>query len=278
MAQTNGTSDEEEHVNGFAGLDFDGVIEEFSRVASVSEVIDPPRKRDVCLRCCRPKVVCYCSSLPENLVLTSKLVILQHPSEEKRCLRTARMLELGCPEGHCTVIKGKKFTSYRMPELKTLFADENTIVLFPSTSAVKLDALPPNVPYNVILIDGTWSQARSMYHNSPELHKLTKVELNMGKISKYVIRTQPTEECLSTVETAALTLAHIEGDPSLYKALTAPLDKLCEFQLQRGALRHHSKEFLIVNGLYDQPVTRKIRKKLLGKLKTHTEVDTKKTL
>lgn len=209
--------------------------------------------------------------------MTSKLFILQHPSEEKRCLRTAKILELSCPEGHCEIIKGKRFSVSRMPQLKDLFADKNTILLFPSDKALQLESLPTNLPYNVILIDGTWNQARAMYHNSPELHSLTKVEVNVGKPSTYVIRTQPTEGCLSTVETAALTLAHVEGDPTLYKALTKPLDALCSFQLDYGAVSHHSKEYLIVNGLYDQPVTRKMRKKLLGRLKKQ-DTDTKKTL
>jgi DTW domain-containing protein YfiP len=88
------------------------------------------------------------------------------------------------------------------------------------------------------------------------------VELNVGEPSTYVIRTQPNELCLSTVESAAKAIAHIEGDPSIYKALTKPLDALCSFQLEYGAVHHFSKEYLIVNGLYDKPVTRKIRKKM----------------
>ena len=204
--------------------------------------------------------------------MNSKLYILQHPNEEKRCLRTARILELGCPQGHCEVIKGKKFSANKHPQIKQLMKDERTLILFPSTSAVQMEEIPPNLPYNLVLIDGTWSQARSMYFNSPDLHSLKKVVINVGRPSNYVIRTQPNESCLSTVESAAQALAHLEGNPSLYEELTRPLTALCSFQLEHGAVHHYSKEYLVMNNLYDKPVTRKLRKKI-GKIK-----ETKKTL
>ncbi|KAI1296755.1 tRNA-uridine aminocarboxypropyltransferase 2 [Halotydeus destructor] len=256
-----GVSDEEGKGN---------VHEEMLRMAAVPA--EPPNTRQLCDQCCRPKVVCWCHSLPQNLKMKCKLFILQHPMEEKRCLRTARILELGCPPGHCDVIKGKRFSASRFPVLKDLLADKKTLLLFPSTNAVQLDDVPPNEEYNVLLLDGTWSQARSMYFNSPELHDVQKVELNVGRPSCYVIRTQPNDNCLSTVETAALALAHLENQPSLYQELTKPLNTLCSFQLEYGAVHHFSKEYLIVNGMYDKPVTRKMRKKI-GKMRESKTID-----
>lgn len=69
-------------------------------------------------------------------------------------------------------------------------------------------------------------------------------------ISKYVIRTQPTDVCLSTVESAAVALSFLENKPQLIDILTRPLEALCQFQLDHGAQKHQSKEFLIKNGLY----------------------------
>jgi hypothetical protein len=78
-----------------------------------------------------------------------------------------------------------------------------------------------------------------------------------------VIRTQPTEESLSTVETAALALSYLENNPTIYQQLNKPLEALCKFQLEHGAVRHSSKEYMILNGLYKKPITRKIKQKLL---------------
>lgn len=65
------------------------------------------------------------------------------------------------------------------------------------------------------------------------------MELKSDSPSNYVIRTQPTEVSLSTVETAAVALSFLEDEASIYNSLTAPLKALCQFQLQYGAVSHH---------------------------------------
>lgn len=200
-------------------------------------------------------------------------MILQHPSEEKRCLRTARILELSLIAGHCLIVKGKRFSSLKNPILREVFGDESqlsaaeesrrkTVLLYPGNDCQSLDELSARESYDIVVIDGTWSQSRSIYHNSPILHSLPRIHLNGNHRSSYVIRTQPTEACLSTVESAALVLAHVESDPTIYDKLTDPLKALCDFQLSFGAVTHQSKEFLIVNGLYNKPLTKRIKQRL----------------
>ena len=59
--------------------------------------------------------------------------------------------------------------------------------------------------------------------------------------SHYVIRTQPTENSLSTVETAALCIAILENRKDVVETFLKPLDALCQFQLQNGAVSHDCK-------------------------------------
>lgn len=89
-------------------------------------------------------------------------------------------------------------------------------------------------------------------------------------VSEYVVRTQPTEKSLSTVECAAMALEVTEHNSDIKEVrkqacvlstildfislkkrflqiLLKPLRGLCQFQLDHGAMVHHSKEFL-VNG------------------------------
>lgn len=101
-----------------------------------------------------------------------------------------------------------------------------------------------------------------MYSNSPELQEFKTIQIESGSPSTYVIRTQPLEECLSTVETAAMALAHVESDGSIYNSLTKPLTALCDYQLKFGASKHHSKEYLVVNGMFDEPIPKYVKQKL----------------
>jgi len=98
---------------------------------------DPPLKRSVCHNCrydfirtlvgyCnelfftviilyrRPQPVCYCQYLPpERLDPQCKIVLLQHPAEEKRCLNTATILRLSLKPDKCVVFKGTRFPQSR---------------------------------------------------------------------------------------------------------------------------------------------------------------------
>ena len=165
--------------------------------------------------------------------------------------------------------------------MKRLTKDERdqTLVLYPGPDAHKLEDLETNKAYNIVIIDGglsdvytccndlfsgTWNQAKGIFHNSPDLQSLKKVQVNVDHPSTYVIRTQPLEGCLSTVETAALALAFLETNQSIYEALMKPLNALCQFQLQHGAVVHSSTERMVTKGAHPlwKPIPKELKKKL----------------
>lgn len=181
------------------------------------------------------------------------------------------MLEAALSSEHCVVLRGRRFSKERHAALEGVLDDdascrENTLVLYPGPTAEPIETLASvkerGRGYNLVVLDGTWSQARSLYHNSPQLHSLKQVQINANQTSCYVIRTQPTRECLSTVETVAYALSVLEENPQLQEVLTRPLQTLCRLQLEHGAVTHQSKEFLIQNGLYRKPLPRRILHKL----------------
>ena len=91
------------------------------------------------------------------LEIKSKIFILQHPLEEKRNLRTAKIIELLCPEGHCTVIRSRKFSSKRDTVVKSLLESperERTLLLYPGPTAIKLKQIPSPAAYNICILDG----------------------------------------------------------------------------------------------------------------------------
>lgn len=140
---------------------------------------------------------------------------------------------------------------------------KNTVLLYPSKDSIPMEDLDPSDgPFNLILLDGTWPQAKGIYATSPLLHKMRQVRLVMSRTSNYVIRTQPMEGFLSTLETAAEALAVLERDERFRIELVRPLQTLCEFQLANGAVEHQSKEYLIKNNQYTKPIGHRLNKLL----------------
>ncbi|XP_023026320.2 DTW domain containing 2 [Leptinotarsa decemlineata] len=226
---------------------------------------DPPFMRNVCNECHRPSTVCYCSSLPNpRLCPHSRIILLQHPAEEKRCLRTATMLQLSLEANKCLTFKGKRFPG-RHDELNEILTEANTLLLYPSPSAVDITEIVKDSvhsSYNIVIIDGTWPQAKAIYTASPILHSIKQIKILDIDISRYIIRTQPADGCLSTLETAALTLSLLEKNGIYKNELLKPLQTMCEYQIQNGAVSHQSKEFRIKNNSYPKLIGKRLNKVL----------------
>lgn len=129
----------------------------------------------------RPLRVCWCSYLPDTPVkINGKIIILQHPDEEKRNLKTGPMLFHGMTSGQCLIFYGKKFPSAKHQGLKEMLEEPHTYVLYPGPQSKCITDIshthPQGESYNLVLIDGTWQQAKSMYFHSPFLHSLPQVQ------------------------------------------------------------------------------------------------------
>lgn len=209
--------------------------------------------------------MCYCFAVPQPpLQPNCRLIVLQHPAEEKRSLRTVPLLKAGLHPDRFHLFKGKRFPLPRHSRtLDALLADPRSLLLFPSKEAVPLEHIDPHGgPYNLVLLDGTWPQAKAIYVCSQQLHAMRQVKLLATGHSNYIIRTQPTEGCLSTLETAARALAVLERDERYATELVRPLHALCQFQLDNGAVTHHSKELLLRTQKYPKLVGKRLNRLL----------------
>lgn len=64
-----------------------------------------------------------------------------------------------------------------------------TVLLFPGDDAVDIAELPAHDgPYNLVVLDGTWTQARGMYANNKLLKVPKKVSQNISMFSNIIMK------------------------------------------------------------------------------------------
>ena len=219
------------------------------------DIVEPVR-RVWCERCGRPERVCVCSAFPpEPFPIDTTVHIMQHPREQDfRLLTTVPLLAECLPKDKCIIYRGKRFSPTKFPTLHDICNLEDTIVLYPSPDAVSIEdylAEAPRTNINMVVLDGTWREAKSIYFNNKFLHKLRKVKLcgSFGK-SAFVIRTQPNNNSVSTSEAVAIAVGKLEGRAEeLLEVVRKPLKLMCDIQLEHGAQVHQSKEELAAMGI-----------------------------
>ncbi len=75
----------------------------------------------------------------------------------------------------------------------------------------------------IILLDGSWGQAKALWWRNPWLLKLRRLILAPDFRSLYgKLRKEPRAESISTIEAAGLCLAQLAGNPELLTRVTRP--------------------------------------------------------
>jgi DTW domain-containing protein YfiP len=96
----------------------------------------------------------------------------------------------------------------------------------------------------IILLDGTWSQAKALWWRNAWMLKCRRIVLAPERPSRYGrLRREPRRDGLSTIEAAAMLLARLEGKPEIEAALSASFERLLvryrEAHLADGGRRRH---------------------------------------
>jgi DTW domain-containing protein len=186
-----------------------------------------PAHRACCERCERPLVVCMCSHLTP-LETRTRVLLLQHPRESKVGVGTARMAHLALPNSALRI--GLDFADD--PVVRAALAGPMpAYVLFPGPAAVDIAdivaGLPRAAAITLVVLDGTWWQARKLLRLNPALAALPRVDFTPRQPSDYHrIRRQPAAHCVSTIEALAETLSALEPDGADFSRLLDPLRAL----------------------------------------------------
>ncbi len=174
-------------------------------------------RRAYCPRCGKALVVCYCAHLHE-MVTRTRIILLQHPREQRMKVGTARMAHLSLPNSVLRI--GLDFAADAVVQAE--LADGGpAYVLFPTPEARDIRELRGVPSAKLIVIDGTWRQARALLKLNPWLQRLPAVAFTPTHPSEYQIRKQPAAHCVSTIEALGEALRLIEPE-------SLPVDWLLE--------------------------------------------------
>ena len=187
-----------------------------------SPVVSPPPgarpRRACCGRCGRPTVVCVCSHIT-SLPTRTRVLLLQHPREQQVAIGTARLAHLALPSS--TLRVGLDFAGDPVVAA-ALAGPAPAYLLFPGAGALDVSELPRGAPLTLVVLDGTWWQARKLLKLNPMLGALPRVAFTPRQLSDYRIRRQPAEHCVSTIEALAETLSALEPDAGPFARLLDP--------------------------------------------------------
>jgi DTW domain-containing protein YfiP len=196
-----------------------------------------------CPRCQKPLPLCICDSVtPVDSRI--KLLILQHPQEQDRALGTARLAAQHFKDAVVRV--GLSWPSLAKA-LGRPVADPSrwAILYLGSANAADLDPAREVIALTrkgemaegqpgilgsidgVILLDGTWSQAKALWWRNPWMLKCQRVILGPPQPSRYGrLRREPRRDGLSTIEAAGMLLGALEERSDITATLNASFERM----------------------------------------------------
>lgn len=190
--------------------------------------------RETCLSCMRPASVCYCHHI--RLVETrTRVVFLQHPRERDMAIGTARMASLCLPGSELHV--GIRWEGSAALARALSDPARPAALLYPGPGALDVLSCPPPHPVTLVVVDGTWWQAKSLVRDNPTLAALPRYSFSPPAPSQYRIRREPEPSYVSTIEALVYVLGALEGDPVRFTSLLDPFRAMIDAQLEHEA-RH----------------------------------------
>jgi DTW domain-containing protein len=190
--------------------------------------------RAMCSRCRRPLTVCYCSHLTA-LPTRTRIVILQHPRERDMPIGTARMASLCLPDSELHV--GMRWDDDAAVQAALSDPARPAVLLYPDRGAKNILVERPPGPVTLVVVDGTWSQAKTVVRDNKILQALPRYAFVAPEPSAYRIRKEPSAEYVSTIEALMHVLSVLEDEPHAFRALLAPFRAMVDAQLHCQATR-----------------------------------------
>jgi DTW domain-containing protein YfiP len=144
--------------------------------------------------------VCICDGLVP-IAPSVEILIIRHWKERRKPSNTARLAALAIPS--------LRILDYGAPGAvwdQNVLDLHDAALIFPDPSAPTLQT-----PKRVIVVDGSWAQARKLVNKIPGLRSLPRFQISPPDTPRVRLRTPPRPGCVSTIEAIAAVLDETEG-------------------------------------------------------------------
>jgi DTW domain-containing protein len=177
-----------------------------------------------CETCHRPRVACVCDRIV-SYPTTRRVLILQHPQEQDAILGSAQILVASLPQAKLVV--GLSWRNFAAALGEEGADAKRWAVLFPergddgdNPSATTERAVEPSALEGIVVLDGTWSKAKTLWWRNPWLTKLQRLTIKPTQPSIYgSLRAEPKREYVSTLESVAAALTMCGEPPEIEAGL-----------------------------------------------------------
>jgi DTW domain-containing protein YfiP len=197
---------------------------------------------EVCPHCGKPLALCVCEfATPiQNRV---SVLVLQHPQEHDKLLGTARLtvhhlakasFRVGLSWPSLAKAVGREVDPKRWGILYLGATDEApskapVTVLEGDGKPVEHQKRALSSLEGIILLDGSWSQAKTLWWRNPWVLKARRVVIAPTTPSLYgKLRQEPRKAGLSTLEATAFLLAHLEQRPEIEKTMLSTFRRMLQ--------------------------------------------------
>jgi DTW domain-containing protein YfiP len=198
---------------------------------------------DVCPKCEKLAKLCICEAIEpvDNRIF---VLILRHPQEQDRKLGTAKIATLQLKNSAlktglswANLSKASGIPGLRPEKMGRPVSRHRENLRAPAARAadgilnrkggVAEDQSVLDDLVGIILLDGTWQQAKALWWRNAWMLKCRRLVLQPPNVSLYgSLRKEPRKESVSTIEAAAHTLAALENDDSLVEKILPPFKLL----------------------------------------------------
>jgi DTW domain-containing protein YfiP len=201
-----------------------------------------PDVDEICPKCGKPMALSVCDEI-QPLDNRVALLVLQHPQEQDKLLGTARLavvslkratFKVGLSWPSLTKALGRDADPRRWAVLylgslrPKDFPDGRDVMVLDRKGkpADDQDRALAGIE-GVVVLDGTWSQAKALWWRNPWVLKAKRIALNPKRPSLYgSLRREPRREGLSTIEAAGMLIARLERKPEIETRLAENFQKM----------------------------------------------------